>query len=386
MPSITVIPTLLKHRVDRFGKAQIVIRVYQNGKVVCYEKIKKVPVDQWDIENREVNKKASNHTLINSLIKKKVAELEQEFLKKELGNIKLTRDKIKSIVKGVDYTKDFLKYCTDRIPERYPKDSQKETRRTYNGEINKLKKFQESVSFGDLSPHFLSRYKAWLINTQANSDNTVWKTFKFMNTMILDAMPAGFISENPFDEFNRGHYVQGKRNFLDLTDCDKIHEVMRESIPDRLRLVAAYFLLMCYTGFRFRDATLFFNYNEHIVDDERIMIKTEKFGVDVNILIHDRLRQILDVLRDHPLQISNKEFNDYARILATMANIDVPFTAHTGRHTFGANLAMLDIPIKRAQKLLGHKDIKSTEVYYHITDKSLDKEMRKWDQIVKGPK
>lgn len=378
--NIKVLPLLLKHRVDKSGKSQIVLRVYLNSKVICNDKLgKKVESKFWDPETRQVMK-SPNHDLINALIKKRVAELEHEFLQKELSNVKLTRDKIKTIVKGADYSKDFLAYCKERIPERYPKPAQKETRRTYMGEITKLQKFQQDVSFGDLSPHFLSRYKGWLINNEGNSDNTVWKAFKFINTMIIDAIPAGYIKENPFKEFDRGKYVQGKRNFLDLTDCDKIHEVMKGSIPDRLRLVAAYYLFMCYTGFRFRDATLFFNYDEHVVNDECIIIKTEKFGVDVQIWIHDRLRRILDLIRSHHLQISNSEFNDYARILATMAKIDVPFTAHTGRHTFGANLALLDVPIKRAQQLLGHKNSRSTEVYYHITDKSLHEEMRKWDK------
>lgn len=380
MANISVVPTLLKHRVDRFGESQIVVRVYQAGKVIAFEKIKKVNPDHWDIIKREVKKAASNHSLINSLIKQRVSELEERFLQSRLQGVKLTKSKIKNIVKGIDYHKDFIAYCNSRIPERYSKPKQKETRRSYFGEVTKLQEFQKDVSFGDIDTHFLSRYKAWMINERGNSDNTVWKAFKFINTMINDAMPAGIIKDNPFDDFDRGKYTQGKPKFLGINECDKIHVVMNDDIPDRLRMVAAYYLFMCYTGFRFGDAVKFFNYADHVINDERIIITTEKFETEVNILIHDRLRGILNIIKDHPLAMSNKEFNSYTKVLATMAKIDIPFTAHTGRHTFGAQLALLDISRERAQLLLGHKDKRSTEVYYHIVEKSLDKEMRKWDE------
>jgi hypothetical protein len=37
---------------------------------------------------------------------------------------------------GIDLSKDFLKYTNDLLAQNYYKDDQKETRRTYNGEIN----------------------------------------------------------------------------------------------------------------------------------------------------------------------------------------------------------------------------------------------------------
>ena len=64
-----------------------------------------------------------------------------------------------------------------------------------------------------------------------------------------------------------------------------------------------------------------------------------------------------------------------------MCSIDINLTAHVGRHTFGATLADMDVPIERAQKLLGHRDKKSTEVYYHIKNKVLDEEMMKWNEL-----
>ena len=382
MDNVSVIPMLLKHRVDKSGRSQIVIRVYLKGKVISSENTgKKIESDHWSIEKREVKKTNPNASMINSIIRQRVAALEQQFIESEFLGTKLTKTKIKKIAKGEDVGKDFIKYCNERIPERAPKESQKETRRSYFGEVTKLQCFQKDVAFGDIDSHFLSRYKSWMINTRKNSDNTIWKTFKFINTMFNDAIAGGYVKHNPFSDYSRGKYVQGKRDYLEISDCDKIHALMKTDIPDLLRLVAGYYLFMCYTGFRFQDATKFFNYNDHVINNERIIIDTQKSNTEVNLLIHLRLRTVLDFIKNHPLDISNKEFNSYTKVLATMAGINITMTAHTGRHTFGATLAELDIPIEKAQKLLGHKDKKSTEIYYHIKNKSLDAEMIKWDKL-----
>ncbi|HXS59004.1 MAG TPA: site-specific integrase [Hanamia sp.] len=382
MGSISVVPMILKHRIDKSGKSQIVIRVYQNSKVVCNDKTgKKIEPHFWDEAKRKVKSFAPNSSMLNFIIYQKVSELEKKFIESEVTGMILTKNRLKKIVRGEDPGRDFIKYCEDRIPERYPKKDQKETRRSYFGELKKLQKFQKEICFGDIDPHFLSRYKAWMINVKRNSDNTIWKAFKFMNTMIRDAMKVGVIKNNPFQEFDRGQYKQGKRDYLEISECDKIESLLGKEIPYMLKVIANYYLFMCYTGFRFQDAIERFNPEEHLINNERIIIDTQKFDVNVNILIHSRLRTVLEVVKKNHLSISNKEFNKYLKIIASMAELNVNLTAHVGRHTFGATLAELDVPIEKAQKLLGHRDKRSTEVYYHIKNKSLDKEMQKWETL-----
>jgi integrase len=135
-----------------------------------------------------------------------------------------------------------------------------------------------------------------------------------------------------------------------------------------------------YTGFRFRDATHFFNYDVHVIDEERIMIDTEKYGTEVNILIHGRLRKVLDIIKDHPLKI----FKQGIQQLYQCAGNDGK-TRHPDHGTFRAphirsSPGATGYFKRKGSEIIGHKDKRSTEVYYHIVDKSLDKEMRKWDE------
>lgn len=221
MSNISILPTLLTHRSDQLGKSQLVIRIYHQRRIASVINTgQKCSKKFWDSKMREVKRGEQNYSLINSLIKNKVSDLQKKFMEAELRGQPLTKEKIKTIVTGKDYNKDFIAYCRDRIPDRYPSPSQKETRRSYFGELTKLESFQKSISFGDLSPHFFSKYKAWLIKDRYNSDNTVWKALKFINTMINDAIPAGFITDNPFKQFHRGTYKQGRPVYLTMPECE----------------------------------------------------------------------------------------------------------------------------------------------------------------------
>ena len=58
-----------------------------------------------------------------------------------------------------------------------------------------------------------------------------------------------------------------------------------------------------------------------------------------------------------------------------MAGIKKTLTAHVGRHSFGRMLAENGVDIKKAQKLLGHRDERSTRIYFHLLDTDVDKEV-----------
>ena len=52
----------------------------------------------------------------------------------------------------------------------------------------------------------------------------------------------------------------------------------------------------------------------------------------------------------------------------------VHFTCHQLRHTFGRRMAEADLPLTSLQSLLGHKSVRTTQIYVHLSDKHLQAE------------
>ena len=70
------------------------------------------------------------------------------------------------------------------------------------------------------------------------------------------------------------------------------------------------------------------------------------------------------VVRRHHLH--NTMLSRYIRIAVTRSGIQKPVKAHTFRHSFATRLLQNGYDIRTIQKLLGHEDVTTTEIYTHV--------------------
>lgn len=57
--------------------------------------------------------------------------------------------------------------------------------------------------------------------------------------------------------------------------------------------------------------------------------------------------------------------------------INENLTAHVARHTFGVNMVTSGISMESIAKMMGHSNLRSTQVYAVITDDKISKDMDK---------
>ena len=379
--TINIYPVLATwKRSKKTGLCPLHLSVDIDHKRAAFPSLKrKIPPEQWDAEKRIVKSNYANAALLNAFISKKVKELDGEFLRKQLLGVKVTKQAAKKQVKGTNSGMDFYKFCNEQI-ENYPN---KETRRTYKSEVTKLMCFSPSLSFNDIDYNFLQKYSRWMREIRGNEPNTIFKSFKFMHTMIEIAMKPSFklVLSDPFAEFDRGKYEQGIPPYLEWAEVEKILAALREKkFADDHAIVGYYFLLSCFSGLRFGDC-INFSYNKYVTTDstgERLILSTEKSGEIVSIAFTEHIREVVTHIKERPLSLTNKAFNLILKVVGYSAGITKPLKSHMGRHTFAMRLAELGFSIDDAQKLLGHKDKKSTQIYFKIKNIRLDKEMEKW--------
>ena len=79
--------------------------------------------------------------------------------------------------------------------------------------------------------------------------------------------------------------------------------------------------------------------------------------------------------------LTNQKTNAYLKEIATICDIKKNLTFHCARHTFATTVTLAnDIPIESVSKMLGHKSIRTTQIYGKIVDDKVKKDMNKLKQ------
>ena len=77
------------------------------------------------------------------------------------------------------------------------------------------------------------------------------------------------------------------------------------------------------------------------------------------------------------LWISNQKLNAYLKEIADFCNIKKHLTFHVARHTFATTVTLTNgIPIESVSSMLGHKSIKTTQIYAKVVQKKVSEDMR----------
>jgi site-specific recombinase XerD len=130
--------------------------------------------------------------------------------------------------------------------------------------------------------------------------------------------------------------------------------------------------------------------NEHMDFEKRfIFIKDGKGDVSRYVPINDRLYGILKEYKSNKIEsiyffatkktgrISKVRIDAVIKETRIKLNIDKQISSHNFRHSFSSNLVSKGTNIVTIQKLLGHKDVRTTSLYLHVELNELHKEVNK---------
>jgi site-specific recombinase XerD len=157
---------------------------------------------------------------------------------------------------------------------------------------------------------------------------------------------------------------------------------------ERLERVRDYFLFACFTGLSYADVKKFTRKEIEITDSGKwIKTRRKKTGGVVYVPILDVAWQIIQkynpyfdqLMPEDPVLpiMSNQKMNGYLKEIADLAKISKQLSYHIARHTFATTVTMLNgVPIETVSKMLGHKNITSTQHYARIVDNKVNKDMK----------
>ena len=112
-----------------------------------------------------------------------------------------------------------------------------------------------------------------------------------------------------------------------------------------------------------------------------IIINRQKTNVQSNIPLLEIPQMILNKYKgktkDNRLLpvLSNQKINAYLKEIADLCGIKKRLSYHLARHTFATMLLSKGVPIESVSKMLGHTNIKTTQIYARITNKKIEQDM-----------
>jgi integrase/recombinase XerD len=136
-------------------------------------------------------------------------------------------------------------------------------------------------------------------------------------------------------------------------------------------------MLLYYGGLRLGEAR---SLRWEDIDFERglIHLKSCKGGKDRVVFLHPKLRETMAEYGPHrvgPVLVSARGGRYNPRTVeaivekaAEKAGVGRPVTAHTLRHSFATHLLEAGCGLRHIQELLGHRDIRTTQVYTHVAN------------------
>lgn len=264
------------------------------------------------------------------------------------------------------------------------------TIRKYKAELTKLAKFKSVVRFSDINENFIRSYERYMYEVLGNKVNTVAKTMSFIRSVCNLAMYEGMLDRNPFHVY-KIRKRQGEREYLSEDELKRLIYIFfapeEYTITKNEHYVLFYFLFACFTGLRWGDLQKLSN--KHIVDNS-IVLYQGKTKYKVVIPLSKHALELLNLIKDrdkiHPSipffrTFSNQATNRALKRIAVLANIKKNLTFHVARHTFATISLSLDIPLHVVKDMLGHQDIRTTQIYAKITEQKRNKEIEKWNKF-----
>ena len=238
----------------------------------------------------------------------------------------------------------------------------------------------DDMPFHRLDRRFVADFHGYICRTMQHKANTVRVYMTALKHILMLARSQGYMSRDIFFNYKLRHEAV-RRNFLSIDELRRVESLVLESAS--LRYVRDMFLFSCFTGLSYIDIRNLRYDNLQILGREKwINTSRCKTGTEVSVRLFDISQQILerhsaDAGSGHIFRMpSNGWCNVCLRRVMREAGIERRITFHSARHTFATSITLSQgVGIETVSKLLGHKNIRTTQIYASITHAQLRREM-----------
>ena len=238
----------------------------------------------------------------------------------------------------------------------------------------------EDIILENINHAFICGFEVYLRVTAHCAHNTTAKFLQFFKRIIILALNNDYIIKNPFSEYQI-KLQKVDRGYLTKEELQRIIE--KNFDIKRLVLIRDLFVFSSFTGLSYIDIKNLSKDHLYIAHDGNLWLRMNrnKSGETTNVRLFDIPKSLISKY-DNPNSTylfpvpSNQKVNAYLKEIADVCGIHKNLTFHVARHTMATTVCLVNgVPIESLSKVLGHTNIKTTQLYAKITDEKLSNDL-----------
>lgn len=376
--------------------SMIYARITVNGQRTEVSLKLKISSTLWDSvrgqakgKSHEINKINEHIERVRSLI---MDSYHQLIYQKKVVSIAT----VKSLFLGIDDSEmSILKLIDYHNKNSYGKLSQG-TLKNYSSTTKYIIKYlscnynRRDIFLSELDYKFIFDFESFLRNCkplhkhQPLSNNGIMKHMERLKKIINLAVTMQWVKQDPFPKYKL-RYEETDRKYLSLSEFTTLKS--KRFRKEYLQSVLDMFLFSCYTGLAFIDIFTLKTSNVVIGNDNKYWLYTrrEKSKVVVKIPLLPEALELIAKYKNNikanelgkvfPV-ISNQKINYYLKEIGRSCQLSKDLSFHMARHTFATTVTLNNgVPIESVSKMLGHKEIRTTQIYAKVLEYKLSEDM-----------
>ncbi|HMG16991.1 MAG TPA: site-specific integrase [Saprospiraceae bacterium] len=236
---------------------------------------------------------------------------------------------------------------------------------------------KNQITISDINEKWLEGFKDYLINKSVKkngeklSQNSAHHYFNRVLNSLKEAQREKLIIDNPGDRVDYIKQEETKREFLNMEELQKL-----SSTECRYPVLKNAFLFSALTGLRWSDIQKL-TWSEISYSNQTggsISFKQKKTDKIELLPISKQAREMLGEEKGPGEKVfAGLKYSSYTNVELSRwvmkAGITKQITFHSARHTNATLLITNGVDIYTVSKLLGHSEIKTTQLYAKLVDK-----------------
>ena len=369
-----------KKCLNKKGMALVQVEAYLGRKKKYFSTKVYLKPEQWD-NKKLIVKNHPNADALNRLIYEFVATIEKKELELWQQGKRISLELLKNALTTQENNSSFISFFRQEVMNSSLKDS---TKRNHLSTLMLLQEFKKNITFSDLTFELISSFE-YFLQLKGYHTNTIAKHMKHLKRHVNIAINKEYIEIQKY-AFRKYKIktIENKHTHLVPEELERLENLILSGRYVKLQKSLDAFC--CYAGMRYSD---FINLSsENFVDINQetwLIYKSVKTGTEVRLPLYllfsgkgiAILNKYRDNLEDFFHLRDNSNVNKDLIIITRLAGLSKRISFHTARHTNATLLIYNGINITTVQKLLGHKSVKTTQVYTNVMDMTIIHDLEK---------